>query len=97
MDLNKKKRNSDLASYYLALELLQFHEYFFNDDISELLEMHCKHLESSKSEQSIAQDLSKHDWKQTEGFLHLSPLRSLLWLVFGACAVGMLGSLLCVH
>lgn len=59
--------------------------------------MHCKHLESFKSEQSIAQDLSKHDQKQTVGFFHLSPLRSLLWLVFGACAVGMLGSLPCVH
>lgn len=48
--------------------------------------MHCKHLESSISEHSTAQDLSQRDQEQTAEFLHLSPLSSLLWLMFIAHA-----------
>lgn len=64
-----------------AYSWCQFHEYVFCADIYKLLEMHCKHLESSKSEQCTTQDSSRHSLEQTVEFLHLLPLSSLLWLM----------------
>jgi len=88
LDLNKKKKNLIQLSCNLALELPQFHKYVLRTDIRERLEMHLKHPESSKSEQSTAWDLSKCDQEQTVEFRHLLPLSSLLWLMFcSTCSV----------
>lgn len=66
----------------LALEMLQFRWYYvFSTDTSDLLEIHCKHLENPKSEQSTIQDLSECDQEQMVEFLHLSPQAAY----FGCC------------